>query len=172
MRKLFNRNIAYCSLATFFFLPFYITALESDQDQLLQWRSDGELRMSVEGEFRISVMSNNVSVTQGTLQIDGDEAIIEERVDSDEPPKITVHGSPVRYQQQLNDEGDVVVGSSDTMLFYTDEADGKKILELVGNATIQSPDTSMKCSAITYVAESDLFESSGPCEGVLSSTTN
>ncbi len=173
MRNPLTRNLGYLSLVALFFLPVYTTALESDKDQPLMWSADGDSRMSLRGEFRILVMSNNVRVTQGTLQINGDEVIIETRINSDEPPKITVHGSPVRYQQQLDNEGGLVVGFGDTLMLYTDEVNGEEVLELIGNAAIQSPDASLKCSAITYIADRDLIrEAAGPCEGVLSSTTN
>ncbi|GIT21729.1 MAG: hypothetical protein CM1200mP40_14110 [Gammaproteobacteria bacterium] len=42
-------------------------------------------------------------VTQGTLEILGDEAIFEYDANSNELTKVTVHGTPVRFQQQLDE---------------------------------------------------------------------
>ncbi len=150
-------------------LPFSIVALESDREQQVIWSSDGDSTMSIQGEIRILEMSENVKVTQGTLEILGNEAIFEYQVSTNELTKVTVHGTPVHYQQQLNEDGTVVVGTSDTLLFYTDDLD-ETILELVGNANIESPDSTMSCAAITYISERDLIrEATGPCQGMLSS---
>jgi lipopolysaccharide transport protein LptA len=154
------------------FLPFSILALEADRDQQVLWSSDGDSTMSIQGETRILEMRENVKVTQGTLEIFGNEAIFEYLVSTNELTKVTVHGSPVRYQQQLNEDGNLVTGTSDTLVFYTDELN-ETILELVGNANIESPDSTMSCASIIYIADRDLIrEATGPCQGMLSSQPN
>ena len=73
-----------------------------------------------------------------------------------------MHGTPVRFQQQLDEDGALVIGTSDTLLFYSDELD-ETILELVGNANIESPDSTMRCEAIVYISDRDLIrEAAGP----------
>lgn len=153
-------------------LPLTTAALESDKNQQVLWSSDGDSTMSIEGEIRILEMSNNVKVTQGSLEIFGNQAIFEYLVATNELSRVTVHGTPVRYQQQLDESGALVVGTSDTLVFYTDDAD-ETILELVGNANIESPDSTMSCAAIVYVSDRDLIrEATGPCQGMLSSQPN
>ena len=149
-----------------------VSALESDGDQQVIWSSDGDSTMSIQGNIRILEMSANVRVTQGTLEILGDEAIFEYEANSNELKKVTVSGSPVRYQQQLDEDGALVKGTSDTLIFYTDELD-ETILELLGNANIESPDSTMRCEAIVYISDRDLIrEATGPCQGTLSSQPN
>ena len=149
-----------------------ISALESDGDQQVLWSSEGNSTMSIQGNIRILEMSANVRVTQGTLEILGDEAIFEYEANSNELKKVTVSGSPVRYQQQLDEDGALVTGTSDMLLFYTDELD-ETILELLGNANIESPDSTMRCEAIVYISDRDLIrEATGPCQGTLSSQPN
>ncbi|MBS25373.1 MAG: hypothetical protein CMQ28_07005 [Gammaproteobacteria bacterium] len=149
-----------------------ISALESDGDQQVLWSSEGDSTMSIQGNIRILEMSANVRVTQGTLEILGDEAIFEYEANSNELKKVTVSGSPVRYQQQLDEDGALVTGTSDMLLFYTDELD-ETILELLGNANIESPDSTMRCEAIVYISDRDLIrEATGPCQGTLSSQPN
>ncbi|PCJ20979.1 MAG: hypothetical protein COA96_15435 [SAR86 cluster bacterium] len=169
------RTFKHCMLTvcTFMLLPYASLALDSDKEQGVTWEADGDSSMKIVGDLRILEMSKNVRVTQGTLEILGDEATFEHSVITGELKKVTVRGNPVQYQQQLNDEGGIVVGSSRTLSFFTDEIDGNTILELVGEASIKSPDSTMKCSAITYVVDQDLIrEAVGPCAGALSPTAN
>ena len=57
-------------------------------------------------------------------------------------------------------------------MVYSDELD-ETILELVGNANIESPDSTMSCAAIIYIADQDLIrEATGPCQGMLSPQSN
>jgi lipopolysaccharide transport protein LptA len=148
-------------------------SLESDKHQSVLWRADGDSTMSMDGDTRSLVMTENVRVTQGTLEILGDEAVFEYRASTNELTRVTVHGSPVNYQQQLDEDGAIVKGSSDTLLFYTDEIENETVLELVGNAVIESPDSAMSCASIIYIADRDLIrEATGPCEGILSTTQN
>jgi lipopolysaccharide transport protein LptA len=148
-------------------------ALESDRSQDVRWSADGNSSMMMKDGLRILELSDNVEVTQGSLFIQGDEAVFEYDATTNELNRVTVQGSPVRYQQQLDEDGGMVVGTSETLSFYTDEIDGETIVELQGNANIESPDSTMKCSTITYLADQDLIrEAAGPCEGLLNSTNN
>lgn len=147
--------------------------LETDKQQDVQWSSDGDAKMRMEGDVRILTYIENVKVTQGTLLITGSEAIFEYSASTNELIKVTIYGNPVRYQQQLDADEGMVEGSSQTMLFYTDTVDGETILEMIGDASIESPDSKMSCVAITYLADRDLIrEAKGPCQGVLSTPTD
>ena len=53
----------------------FVMSLESDKNQRVLWSSDGDSTMSVEGNTRILGMTENVKVTQGTLEILGNEAV-------------------------------------------------------------------------------------------------
>ena len=169
MRKFRINGGRLCLLVGIFLVMETVVSLESDKTQPVLFSSDGNSTMNIKGNSRILEMSNNVKVTQGTLEILGNEATFEYSVSTNELTRVTVHGTPVRYQQQLDEEGSLVKGTSDTLLFYTDEIDNETILELVGNANIESPDSAMRCAAITYIVDRDLIrEANGPCEGMLS----
>jgi len=149
------------------------SALESDSEQAIDYKSDGGSNMRLEDGKRIWELLENVSVTQGSLQITGDRAIIELDAESNELLRVTVHGTPVNYQQQLNETGDLVTGSSTSLEFYEGELGQGMVLELIGEARIASPDTRMNCAAITYLADSDLIrEAVGPCQGSLAPGNN
>jgi lipopolysaccharide transport protein LptA len=141
-------------------------SLEADKDQELLVSADGGSRMSIVGDIRLMEMSDNVIITRGSMEIRGDTATIETVMSSGEVSKVTVVGTPVYYQQQLDSSDEPVKGSSNSITFYTDESDGATIVELVGEAVIESPTSNFKCSAITYIAELDLMrDSQGPCSG-------
>ena len=141
-------------------------SLEADKGQELLVSADGGSRMSIVGDIRFMEMSDNVIITRGTMEIRGDKATIETVMSSGEVSKVTVVGTPVYYQQQLDSSDEPVKGSSNSITFYSDEDDGATIVELVGEAVIESPSSNFKCSAITYIAELDLMrDSQGPCSG-------
>tara|TARA_R110002073_G_scaffold154989_3_gene310258 strand:+ start:470 stop:997 length:528 start_codon:yes stop_codon:yes gene_type:complete len=159
------------ALALISLTPERISALEADKDQELLWSADGDSRMSIANGIRLVEMSNNVKITQGTLDIRGDAATIEYSISNNEVSKVTVTGSPVYYQQQLDSSDAPVKGSSNSLSFYTDDIDGTTIVELVGEAVIESPTSNLKCSSIIYIADLDLIrEAPGPCSGVFNST--
>lgn len=151
--------------------PDVISALESDKNQEMQWSADGDSRMSIDNGIRIYQMVENVRITQGTLEIRGDAATIEYDIGSNQLSKVTVTGNPARYQQQLDSSDEPVQGTSNTLTFYTDEMDGTTVIELIGEAVIESPTSNLKCSSIIYVADLDLIrEAPGPCSGVFNSS--
>lgn len=146
-------------------------SLEADQNQALVYSSDGGARMSIEGDIRLVRLSDNVVITRGSMEIRGNSATIEFIISSGEAKKVTVVGTPVHYQQQLDTSDEPVIGSSNSISFYTDETDGSNIVELVGQAVVESPSSTFKCSAITYIAEQDLIRDTvGPCSGAFNSS--
>lgn len=163
------RNPLLCAVLFFSLASF---TLETDKDQDVIWKAD-DARMTIEDEVRIWKLTNNVKVTQGSIEIEGSQAIFEYSVATGELQKVTFNGNPVHYQQLLGTSEGMVIGTSEIMLFYTDTLDGETVLELIGDANIQSPDSTMSCVAITYLADRDLIrETTGPCEGVLSTPNN
>ena len=146
-------------------------SLEADKDQELLFSADGGSHMSIEGGIRLMEMSDNVIITRGTMEIRGNTATIESIVSSGEVSKVTVVGTPVYYEQQLDSSDEPVKGSSNSISFYTDESDGASVVELVGEAVIESPTSNFKCSAIVYIAEQDLIRDTvGPCSGAFNTS--
>ena len=146
-------------------------SLEADKDQELLFSADGGSHMSIEGDIRLMEMSDNVIITRGTMVIRGDTATIESIISSGEVSKVTVLGTPVYYEQQLDSNDEPVKGSSNSISFYTDEGDGSSVVELIGEAVIESPTSNFKCSAIVYIAEQDLIrDTQGPCSGAFNTS--
>ena len=160
-------------LAALILLPSFSVALEADKLQAVDWFTDGNTSMRIEGDYRIIEMSENVRVTQGTLEILGDDAILEFNTATGELSKVTVHGNPAHYQQQADEDGGMVIGTSKTLVFYTDEIDGGSILELIDGASIKTPDSTMSCNSIIYAVDEGLIrDAPGPCTGVFGPASN
>ena len=151
---------------------FKLTALESDKDQQVIWSADGNSAMRITEDRRILEMSNNVIVNQGTLEIRGDRAIFEYEASTNVLKQVQVFGQPVRYQQQLDGDESSVSGVSDSLILSINDFD-ETILELIGNAQIESPSSTIKCNSIIYLVNRDLIrEAAGPCEGALGAQQN
>ena len=147
-------------------------ALESDNKQQVTWSADGNSNMRISESSRILEMHTNVIVNQGSLEIKGDRAIFEYAASTNELRQVQVYGSPVLYQQQLNDNDSLVSGISDSLILSITDSQ-ETVLELIGNAKIESPSSTINCSSIVYIVELDLIrEAAGPCEGALGAQQN
>ncbi len=139
-------------------------AQENDSGQAIEWSADGDSSLSMENGVRQLHMTDNVTITRGGLEIRGDQALIEYSTETNELNRVTVQGAPANYRQSLDEDGGLVTGNGDTILFYTD-ADGNTVIELVGNAGIRSREMDTQCESIVYVTELELVRASGNCAG-------
>ena len=154
------------------FSNIQLYALESDREQQVTWSADGNSTMQIIENLRILEMTTNVIVNQGSLEIKGDQAIFEYEASTNELRKVQVYGNPVTYQQQLDMDYNTVSGFSDSLTLSNNDFE-ETILELDGNAKIQSPNSTISCQSIVYVVEKDLIrEAAGPCEGALGTQKN
>ncbi len=150
-------------------------ALEAAKQETIpvDWQAAGEVVMSSGPGVRLIEMSDEVEVTQGNIVVKGDHAVFEYAADSGRLVRATIIGSPVNYRQQLEGDFSVVTGTSNTLIIYEDELTGETMIEMIGEATINSPDSSMNCAAILYNSSQNLIPSStGPCGGSLISPAN
>lgn len=135
------------------------------------WTNDGEMTMTTVNSINTINLSENVVLTQGALEIFGDLAVLE----FDEPTQVlikaTIYGTPVNYQQQPDADGVGVRGTSDSIVLINEDSSGETVIELIGNAHIESPDSTTDCAAIVYLPNSELIrKATGPCAGTLSQT--
>ena len=149
-------------------LPGILMAAQSQSP--VNWSADGELLVTIENNRRILRMQDNVRISQDSINISGSSAIFEYTLDTQELLRVTVLGTPVRYSQASESSAEPVTGKSDTLIFYDDELTEDTIVEMIGNAFIKSPSSTMNCASIIYVTERDLVrEAVGPCQGALTS---
>lgn len=133
----------------------------------VEWSNDGNSTMTISDGIRYLNLNENVRVIQGTLEILGDTAILEYDEPTRELIRVTVHGTPVRYAQELETSaGGEVRGNSNSIVLFSQSDTGETVVELTGNAHIESPDTTLNCAAIVYLPGLDLVpNTTGPCAG-------
>jgi len=157
----------------FFCFTFTSGAAETEPSLPVDWTADGQFNVRIENDVRIVELQDNVRVTQGGLAISGDQAIFEYTADSNDLIRVTVHGTPVQYRQEQEGSDTVVTGSSDTIILSEDEVTENTIVEMKGNATIRTPDSTTNCVGLIYDTVLNIIPSSTPpCSGSLSSPTN
>ena len=161
-------NLLYSLFLAMILLPGILMAAQSQSP--VNWSADGELLVTVENNRRILKMQDNVRISQDGIDIFGNSAIFEYTLDTQELLRVTVLGTPVNYTQASESGAEPVTGNSDTLIFYDDEFTEDTIIEMIGNAFIKSPSSTMNCASIIYVTERDLIrEAVGPCQGALTS---
>lgn len=171
MRKLLNYSLPLIASSLWFFLPQAIAAESADETSApVEWTADGEFTVRVENDIRIVEMQDNVKVTQGNLVITGERAVFEYTVQGNDLIRVTVYGSPVNYQQERETTDGTVTGSSDIIILFEDELTTNTLIEMKGNATIQTEDSLTSCAELIYDTELNIIPSStGPCGGSISS---
>ena len=161
-------NLLHSIFSAVIMLPGMLMAAQSQSP--VNWSADGELLITIENNRRILRMRDNVRISQNSINISGSSAIFEYTLDTQELLRVTVLGAPVRYSQASESSAEPVTGKSDTLIFYDDELTEDTIVEMIGNAFIKSPSSTMNCASIIYVTERDLVrEAVGPCQGALTS---
>lgn len=158
------------ALATF--LPT-IFAAEIQSTEAVVYTSDGPTIVRPENDLRIVELYDNVRITQGSLTITGNRAILQFTAADNQLVRATVHGDPVNYSQQRVGSDEVVTGSSNTIVLTEDEITENTIIELLGDAKIQTADSVINCAELTYDTVLNIIPTStGPCGGSLSSPSN
>lgn len=90
-----------------------------------------------------SSISGNVLISQGSLQINADQAVVT-RVKGD-PVKITLTGNPARMQQ-MNDNGELMKASARQIVYLLNVEQ----ISLLGNVIIDQARGSMRGESIRY----------------------
>ena len=160
-------RLPYLIVPALLLLPGLILAAQSQSP--IKWSSDGELIVTIENDRRVLKINDNVKISQEGIYISGNSAIFEYTLDTQELLRVTVIGTLVRYTQEAESSTGTVTGNSDTLILYDDVTEDT-VIEMIGNAFIKSPNSTMNCASIVYITELDLIrEAVGPCQGALSS---
>jgi lipopolysaccharide export system protein LptA len=133
-------------------LSGHTVAKSNDRQQamdILADRSDAQL--TDDGE---STISGNVSIRQGSLQINADQAVVT-RVKGD-TSKVTLTGNPARMQQ-MNDNGELMKASAKQMIYYLTAEQ----IHLQGNVIIDQARGSMRGESIRYDVKSGRLTGGG-----------
>ncbi len=118
-----------------------VAAKSSDRNQPMDVQSDSS--ESVLEDNSDSTLSGNVIISQGTLEIRSDRAVIHRR--NGDIDKVTLTGGPVQMKQ-VNDNGEPMNAKANTIV-YTLSSD---LVLLTGNVVIEQPRGSMRGENIKY----------------------
>jgi len=126
--------------SVFLFYSTSAMALKGDIEKPVHINADSVLFNKSKG---LAVYEGNVSIAQGSLEISATK--IEIHAPNNEINKITANGSPVTFQQKM-DDGKMAKGSANRVVYLTKD----KHLFLDGNAVISQNNDKFSSNHIEY----------------------
>lgn len=137
---MYRPPLKYCLLALIAFSGA-VSAKTSDRLQPMDMSADaGDAVLTDDGE---STISGNVLITQGTLKLEADKAVITRS--KGVTSKVTLSGNPVRMQQQ-NDQNELMKATAKQIVYLI----SAEQLSLTGGVVIDQPRGSMRGETIKY----------------------
>jgi lipopolysaccharide export system protein LptA len=130
-------------------------ALESDRDKPMDVAAD---RFEGEHNGGVTTLLGNVRITQGTLQVVSDKAVVHQ--DAGEVERARLEGAPATLQQDL-DKGGRVNASARTIDY--DLATGTVVL--TGDVVIVQPQGELRGERVTYELTTGKMTGSGAGAG-------
>lgn len=124
----------------------------SDRNQPMDVQADSTNALMEDNSD--STLNGNVVITQGTLEIKSDRAIIHRR--SGDIDKVTLTGSPV-VMKQVNDNGEPMNAQASTIV-YTLSSD---LILLSGSVIINQPRGSMRGENVKYDLKTGRLDGGG-----------
>ncbi|QDQ26406.1 lipopolysaccharide transport periplasmic protein LptA [Chitinimonas arctica] len=102
-----------------------------------------------------AVLEGGVKMTQGTLSVDADQAVIQKQADGEQ----TVHaeGRPVKFRQRMEGQQ----GWLDARAAKLDYDSGSGNVKLVGNAWLKHGEDEISGSVITYNTHTEIYSAEG-----------
>ena len=129
-----------------------LEARKNDREQPMGVRSDRQTGGL--GDDDSIVMSGNVEITQGSLQVNAATATVERR--GGDVQRIVLEGSPVRIRQE-NDRGEVVDAQAARVTYAPDD----EIMLLAGGARVAQARGDLQAETIRYNLDTGSIDSGG-----------
>ncbi len=127
-------------------------AKSADRNQAMDINADhSDALLTDDGE---SSISGNVVISQGSLQINADKAVVT-RIKGD-TSKVTLSGNPARMQQ-MNDNGELMKATAKQIVYFL----STEQISLLGGAVIDQPRGSMRGEVIRYDIQSGRLTGGG-----------
>ena len=139
-KQIFTLHLKVIIPAFLFLLSTSAQALKDDLEKPVHINADSVLFNKSKG---IAVYDGNVSIVQGSLEIRASK--IEINAPNSEIVKISANGSPVSFQQKM-DDGKIAKGQANRLIYKAKE----KRLFLDGNATISQNNDKFSSNHIEY----------------------
>lgn len=136
-----SRRLLDCCLLAALAVAAGADAKTSDRQLPMDMSADaGDAVLTDDGE---STISGNVLITQGTLRLEADKAVITRS--KGVTSKVTLVGNPVRMQQ-MNDQNELMKASARQIVYLI----SAEQLSLTGGVAVDQPRGSMRGETIRY----------------------
>jgi lipopolysaccharide export system protein LptA len=137
---MFRTKLAITGVLIFGMLP-HAWALRSDRNQPIDIKAD---RVEVDQREQVSHYLGNVRLEQGSLKINADEVVV--YMEKGKLHKIVITGKPARFEQQPENQQEVVNSQAENMEYYA----GEERLLLRHNAEVNQGGNHFRGDFIEY----------------------
>ncbi|MES9897521.1 MAG: lipopolysaccharide transport periplasmic protein LptA [Sedimenticola sp.] len=122
-------------------MPSLAQALQSDKNQPTQIEADS---VEIDDGKGISIYKGNVVMTQGSIQFKADKVVVTQR--EEKADQITATGTPVQFQQEMDNNEGMVKGRSKRIEYEADS----EILYMINDAVLTQNKDTFTSDRITY----------------------
>ena len=134
-------------------LPFDSIAKTSDRSQPMDVAADhGLADIGDNGDF---VLTGNVLITQGTLEVGAERATIQRK--SGDISQVVLNGSPATLKQ-VDDKGETMNARASQIVYYTQ---GQDLIVLTGGVVIEQPRGTLRGETIKYDLKTGRLDGGG-----------
>lgn len=120
-------------------------ALKSDSDQPVNINS---LKQSLDMQSNVSTFTDEVVITQGTIEIKADKVVVTRPGGDQNKTYIEAFGNPVTFYQ-MQDNGKPVKGRAQKVRYDV----VSQLVTLTGNAYLEQLDSNVRGDRITYLVQ-------------------
>jgi lipopolysaccharide export system protein LptA len=128
-------------------------ALKSDRDKPMDVNAD---RFESNVKAGASVLTGNVRIVQGTLQIESERAEVHQDEAQQKVTRAVLNGEPARLEQDLDDGGHMVARAR-----QIDYDLAKETVVLTGNVIVEQPRGELRGEKVTYEIATGRLTGSG-----------
>jgi lipopolysaccharide export system protein LptA len=147
------RPVALSLILLAMLLPFDSYAKTTDRSQPMDVESDHtDVEMGDNGD---AVLTGNVKITQGTLEVGADKATIQRQ--DGEISQVVLTGAPATLKQ-VNDNGETMNARAAQITYYTA---GKDLIVLSGDVVIEQPRGNLRGETIKYDLKTGRLDGGG-----------
>jgi len=147
------RPVALSLILLAMLLPFDSYAKTTDRSQPMDVESDHtDVEMGDNGD---AVLTGNVKITQGTLEVGADKATIQRQ--NGEISQVVLTGAPATLKQ-VNDNGETMNAHAAQITYYTG---GQDLIVLTGDVVIEQPRGNLRGETIKYDLKTGRLDGGG-----------
>lgn len=129
-------------------------ALPSDRNQQIELNAD---RATYNQKTGVTTYQGDVSIKQGTIQIQADSLVAQLNPQTNQIQQITAQGGPAKFQQQISADKGIARGEGQKVVYNADTG----IVTLTGNAYLSQDGASFRGNVLRYSMNAGDVEATG-----------